>query len=343
MKVAFFELEGWEEPIIRKELEGKGFEIVKLSREPLKESELDEIKEVEALSVFIYSKIDKEVFEKLPSLRIVTTRSTGFDHIDLEEAKRRGVAVCNVPDYGMETVAEYTLMLILALLRKLRTTIERTCRGVFTREGLRGRELEGKTVGVIGTGRIGSRLIKLLSGFDVKVLAYDVKPKKELVEKYAVEYTSLEELLKNSDIVTLHVPYLPSTHHLINRENIKLMKRGSYLINTSRGSVVETEAIVEALREGILEGVALDTFEGEEVWTEEELIIFRGEKDVSPEVLRKAIESFALTQFENVILTPHNAYNTQEAIRRILMKTLQNLVEFKERGECRYPVVKTKT
>ena len=343
MKVAFFELEGWEEPIIRKELEGKGFEIVKLSREPLKESELDEIKEVEALSVFIYSKIDKEVFEKLPSLRIVTTRSTGFDHIDLEEAKRRGVAVCNVPDYGMETVAEYTLMLILALLRKLRTTIERTCRGVFTREGLRGRELEGKTVGVIGTGRIGSRLIKLLSGFDVKVLAYDVKPKEELVEKYAVEYTSLEELLKNSDIVTLHVPYLPSTHHLINRENIKLMKRGSYLINTSRGSVVETEAIVEALREGILEGVALDTFEGEEVWTEEELIIFRGEKDVSPEVLRKAIESFALTQFENVILTPHNAYNTQEAIRRILMKTLQNLVEFKERGECRYPVVKTKT
>ena len=343
MKVAFFELEGWEEPIIRKELEGKGFEIVKLSREPLKESELDEIKEVEALSVFIYSKIDKEVFEKLPSLKIVTTRSTGFDHIDLEEAKRRGVAVCNVPDYGMETVAEYTLMLILALLRKLRTTIERTCRGVFTREGLRGRELEGKTVGVIGTGRIGSRLIKLLSGFDVKVLAYDVKPKDELVEKYAVEYTSLEELLKNSDIVTLHVPYLPSTHHLINRENIKLMKRGSYLINTSRGSVVETEAIVEALREGILEGVALDTFEGEEVWTEEELIIFRGEKDVSPEVLRKAIESFALTQFENVILTPHNAYNTQEAIRRILMKTLQNLVEFKERGECRYPVVKTKT
>ncbi|WP_456342109.1 hydroxyacid dehydrogenase [Thermovibrio sp.] len=343
MKVAFFELEGWEEPIIRKELEGRGFEIVKLSREPLKESDLDQIKDVEALSIFIYSRIDREVFEKLPKLRIITTRSTGFDHIDLEEAKKRGIAVCNVPDYGMETVAEYTLMLILALLRKLRTTIDRTCRGVFTREGLRGRELEGKTVGVIGTGRIGSRLIKLLSGFDVKVLAYDVKPKEELVEKYAVEYTSLEELLKNSDIVTLHVPYLPSTHHLINRENIRLMKRGSYLINTSRGSVVETEAVVEALREGILEGVALDTFEGEEVWTEEELIIFRGEKDVSPEVLRKAIESFALTQFENVILTPHNAYNTQEAIRRILMKTLQNLVEFKERGECRYPVVKTKT
>jgi len=339
MKVAFFELEGWEEPIIRKELEGKGFEIVRLSREPLKESDLDRLKEVEALSVFIYSKIDREVFEKLPNLKIVTTRSTGFDHIDLEEARKRGVAVCNVPDYGMETVAEYTLMLILALLRKLRATIERTCKGVFSREGLRGRELEGKTVGVIGTGRIGSRLIKLLSGFELKVLAYDVRPKEELIENYRVEYTSLEELLKNSDIVTLHVPYLPSTHHMINRENIRLMKRGSYLVNTSRGSVVETEAIIEALKEGILEGVALDTFEGEEVWTEEELIIFRGERDVSPEVLKKAIESFALTQFENVILTPHNAYNTHEAIMRILKKTLENLLAFREKGKCRYPVL----
>ncbi len=338
MKVAFFELEGWEEPIIRRELEEKGFEIVKLSKEPLKKSDLPKLKEVEAISVFIYSRIDKEVIKELPNLKIVTTRSTGFDHIDVEEAKRRGIAVCNVPDYGMETVAEYTLMLILALLRRLKKTLERTCRGIFSRKGLRGRELEGKTVGVIGTGRIGSRLIKLLSGFDLRILAYDIKPKEELTRKYGVEYTPLEDLLKESDIVTLHVPYLPSTHHLINRENVKLMKRGSYLINTSRGSVVETEAIVEALKEGRLEGVALDTFEGEEVWTEEELIIFRGEKDVSPEILKKAIESFSLTQFDNVILTPHNAYNTEEAIERILRKTLQNLIDFKEKGRCKYPV-----
>ncbi|RKQ63893.1 D-lactate dehydrogenase [Thermovibrio guaymasensis] len=338
MKVAFFELEGWEEPIIRRELEGKGFEIVKLSKEPLKRSDLPKLKEVEAISVFIYSRIDKEVIKELPNLKIVMTRSTGFDHIDVEEAKRRGIAICNVPDYGMETVSEYTLMLILALLRRLKKTLERTCRGIFSREGLRGRELEGKTVGVIGTGRIGSRLIKLLSGFDLRILAYDIKPKEELVRKYGVAYTSLEDLLKEADIVTLHVPYLPSTHHLINRENVKLMKRGSYLINTSRGSVVETEAIVEALKEGRLEGVALDTFEGEEVWTEEELIIFRGEKDVSPEILKKAIESFSLTQFDNVILTPHNAYNTEEAIERILRKTLQNLIDFKEKGRCKYPV-----
>ncbi|WP_456435394.1 hydroxyacid dehydrogenase [Thermovibrio ammonificans] len=340
MKVAFFELEGWEEPIIRETLEPKGFEIVTLSREPLKESDIERIKDVEALSVFIYSKVDRKVIEALPNLKIVTTRSTGFDHIDVEAARERGIAVCNVPDYGMETVAEYALLMILALLRKLKPTIERTCRGIFSREGLRGHDLAGKTVGVIGTGRIGARLVKLLSGFDVKVLAYDVKPKEELVERFGVEYVSLEELLSRSDIVSLHVPYLPSTHHLINRENIKLMKKGSYLVNTSRGAVVETEAIVEALKEGRLAGVALDTFEGEEVWTEEELIIFRGEKDVSPEVLKKAIETFALAQFDNVILSPHNAYNTHEAIMRILTKTLKNLVEFKEKGRCTYPVYK---
>ena len=340
MKAAFFELEGWEIPVIERELPSHGVEVVKLEKRPLEETDLEEIKDVEVLSVFIYSKVNREVIDALPNLKLITTRSTGFDHIDVDYASKRGIAVCNVPDYGMETVAEYTLMLILSLLRKLRPTLERTCRGIFSREGLRGHDLEGKTVGVVGTGRIGSRLIKLLSGFELKVLTYDVKPKEELIEKFGVRYVPLEELLKNSDVVTLHVPYLPSTHHLINRENIKLMKRGSYLINTSRGAVVETEAVVWALKEGILEGVALDTFEGEEVWAEEELIIFRGEKDISPEILKKALESFALTQFENVILTPHNAYNTHEAIMRILMKTLKNIISFKETGKCIYPVIK---
>ena len=340
MKAAFFELEGWEIPVIERELPSHGVEVVKLEKRPLEETDLEEIKDVEVLSVFIYSKVNREVIDALPNLKLITTRSTGFDHIDVDYASERGIAVCNVPDYGMETVAEYTLMLILSLLRKLRPTLERTCRGIFSREGLRGHDLEGKTVGVVGTGRIGSRLIKLLSGFELNVLAYDVKPKEELIEKFGVRYVPLEELLKNSDVVTLHVPYLPSTHHLINRENIKLMKRGSYLINTSRGAVVETEAVVWALKEGILEGVALDTFEGEEVWAEEELIIFRGEKDISPEILKKALESFALTQFENVILTPHNAYNTHEAIMRILMKTLKNIISFKETGKCIYPVIK---
>ncbi|WP_456456776.1 NAD(P)-dependent oxidoreductase [Thermovibrio sp.] len=339
MKVAFFELEGWEVPIIEKELSKEGIEIATLSKEPLTEEKVSEIKDVDAISVFIYSKIGKEIIDSLPNLKLITTRSTGFDHIDVDYAKEKKIAVCNVPDYGVETVAEYTVMLILSLLRKLRPTLERTCRGIFTREGLRGRDLQGKSVGVIGTGRIGSRVIELLAPFKVKLIAYDVKEKEELKEKYGVEYRPLEELLKESDIITLHVPYLPSTHHLINKENIKLLKEGTFLVNTSRGAVVETEAIVEALEEGRLIGVALDTFEGEEVWTEEELIIYKKEKDVSPEVLRKAIETFSLTRYENVILTPHNAYNTEEAIMRILLKTLENIKRFKEEKRCKYPVI----
>ncbi|SMO48750.1 D-lactate dehydrogenase [Balnearium lithotrophicum] len=339
MKVAFFELEGWEVPIIERELKPKNFEILKLEREPLTERKVSEIRDVEVLSVFIYSRVGREIIDSLPNLKLITTRSTGFDHIDINYAKERGIGVCNVPDYGMETVAEYTLLLILSLLRKLKPTLERVCRGIFSREGLRGNDLEGKTVGIVGTGRIGSRLIKLLSGFDVNVVAYDVKPRESLVKDFKVKYVSLEELLKTSDIVTLHVPYLPSTHHLINKENVKLLKDGAFLINTSRGAVVETEAVIEALKSGKLSGVALDTFEGEEVWTEEELIIFRGEKDISPEILKKAIESFSLTQFDNAIVTPHNAYNTHEAIMRILQKTLNNIVSFKEKGRCIYPVV----
>jgi len=338
MKTAFFELEGWEIPIIERELQPRDFEVIKLEREPLTEKDIEAVKDAEVLSVFIYSKITKDVIDALPDLKLITTRSTGFDHIDVDYARKRGIAVCNVPDYGMETVAEYTLLLILALLRKLKPTLERVCRGIFSREGLRGHDLEGKTVGVIGTGRIGSRLIKLLSGFEIKVLAHDVKPKRELEEKFNVSYVPLEELLRNSDIVTLHVPYLPSTHHLINRKNVKLMKDGALLINTSRGAVVEIEAVIEALRSGKLGGAAFDTFEGEEVWAEEELIIFKGEKSASPRLFRKALESFALTRFENVILTPHNAYDTHEAIMRILEKTLQNIIKFKERGSCIYPV-----
>jgi D-lactate dehydrogenase len=334
MKVAFFELEGWEPPVIEKQLKPKGFEILKMEGDVLTPSKAIQISSVEVLSVFIYSKVNKDVIDLLPNLKLIATRSTGFNHIDVDYAKSKGITVCNVPNYGMETVAEYTLMLILALLRKLKPTLERTCKGIFSRAGLRGCDLEGKTLGVIGTGRIGSRLIRILSGFDLKILAYDVVKREELVQNYGVAYVSLEELLKSSDIITLHVPYTPSTHHLVNRRNIKLIKPGAYLINTSRGSVVETEAVVTALKEGRLAGVAMDTFEGEEVWMEEELILGRPEKDVSPKLLKEAIESFYISHFENVILTPHNAYNTSEAVARILNITIENIVMFKETGRC---------
>jgi len=338
MRVAFFELEGWEAPEIKKKLLPAGFELIALSQEPLTPSLARELSGAEAVSVFIHSRLDAQVFDALPGLRLVATRSTGYDHIDLETARKRGIQVCNVPGYGDQTVAEYALLLILAILRRLKPTLLRTERGEFSREGLRGHDLGGKTVGVIGTGRIGSRLVALLSGFGVQILAYDVRPRPELIQRYGVRYVPLENLLAEADVVSLHVPYLPSTHHLLNRDRIRRMKPGSYLVNTSRGAVVETQAVIEALKEGRLAGVAMDTFEGEEVWMEEALILGGGPPPVPESTLQAALKSFFLHRFENALLTPHNAYNTEEAVARILETTLENLLAYKTEGRCRHPV-----
>ena len=331
MKIVFYELEGWERADIEKAFrKNKDIEIV-LKEIPLNDDNNPEL-DADVISVFIYSKISSEVIDQFKNLKLIATRSTGYDHIDVEHARKKGIYVCNVPNYGDVTVAEYTVALILSLLRRLKQTFDRVEKGIFSREGLRGTDLQGKTVGVIGTGKIGSKVVKILSSFDVKILAMDIVKKEELIEKFKVNYVSLEELLKKSDIVTLHVPYSKSTHHLINRKNIRLMKKGAYLINTSRGPVLETEALIEAIKEGRLAGVALDTFEGEEVWIEEELIIAR--PDISATLLKKALESFHLLHWENAILTPHNAYNTKEAIHRILTTTIENIKTFIEKGYC---------
>jgi Lactate dehydrogenase and related dehydrogenases len=206
--------------------------------------------------------------------------------------------------------------------------IERTSKGIFSRDGLTGIDLMGKTIGVIGAGRIGKHVIRIAHGFGMKILVYDKVKDNELIEKYGVEYIGLEDLLRSSDIVTLHVPYTPATHHLINRFNIKLMKLDAMLINTSRGPVVEIEAIVQALKEGRLAGgVGLDTFEAEDVWIEEEYL----KRDDIPAIkLKKALETFYILHSENVIVSPHNAYNTKDALYRILDITLDNLKSFIE-------------
>jgi D-lactate dehydrogenase len=334
-KILFYELEGWEREIIGKRLSRFNYEDISLKSFPVSEESFFD-PEAEIISVFIYSRINSEIIDKFPSLRLIATRSTGFDHIDTEYARKKGIKVCNVPNYGDETVAEYTIALILSLLRKLKATYERVGRGIFSREGLRGEDFNGKTLGVIGTGRIGSKVIKIASAFEVDILCFDPSPKDELVKLFGVRYVGLENLLSQSDIITIHVPYTKSTHHLINSKNIHLLKKGSYLINTSRGTVVKTEAIIEAIKDGILSGVALDTFEGEEVWIEEELIL--GRPDISGTLLKKALENFYLLHWENVILTPHNAYNTKEALERILNTTIDNIQSFLNTGNPIYPI-----
>lgn len=327
MKIYFFEVENWEKIHIERRLKEKNIDAeVKFLNEELDNTNVKNFSNAEIISVFIYSKITKDVIDSMPNLKYIVTRSSGFDHIDVEYAKKKGIKVSNVPGYGNNTVAEYTFGLILALARKFKTMILNIERGDFSRQGLMGIDIMGKTIGIIGTGRIGSYVAKIAHGFGMNILAYDRSKKQNLIEQYGVKYVGLEELLSNSDIVTLHVPYTKSTHHLINRFNIKLMKLDAMLINTSRGPVIETEAIIEALREGRLSGgVALDTFEAEDVIIEEEFL----KKEHLPAIkLKKALEAYYVLRQENVIVSPHNAYNTKDALQRILDITVDNIESF---------------
>ena len=211
---------------------------------------------------------------------------------------------------------------MLALSRRLKETVQRTSRGTFSREGLSGFDLSGKTLGVIGTGRIGRYVIKLAHAFDMRIFAYDLVEDESLVKNYHVEYVELERLLKESDIITIHVPYTPQTHHLINASNINLLKPTAMLINTARGPVVETKALVKALKEGkLLGGVALDVFEGEKALIEDAYL----GRSFSSDMLQNSLLVSYLAKQERVIITPHNAYNTRDALFRMLSTVVENL------------------
>ena len=337
MKIAFFEVEDWEKIHLERKLKEHNInEEVTFTKEELDESNVENYNKCEIISIFIYSKITKNIIDKMPNLKLIITRSSGYDHIDVKYAKQKGIIVANIPGYGNNTVAEYTFGLILALARKLKPTILRVENGDFSRQGLMGIDLMGKTIGIVGTGRIGSYVARIAYGFGMKILAYDRSKKQELIDKYNVEYVGLEDLLMRSDIVTVHMPYTKSTRYLINKFNIKLMKLDAMLVNTSRGAVVELEAVIEALKEGRLAGgVALDTLEADEAGIEEEYL---KKEDIPTLKLKKAMESFYVLHEENVILTPHCAYYTKDAQERILDLTVENIDKFLKEGNVLYPV-----
>lgn len=277
--------------------------------------------------IFMDSKIDEATIAALPNLKFITTLSTGYDHIDLEPAAARGIPVSSVPAYGENTVAEFAFGLILALSRKICESRDRVHNeGKFTTEGLVGFDLAGKTLGVVGTGRIGKHAVRMAKGFGMKVIAYDTYHDDEFAKEMGFPYVSLEDLLAQSDIVTIHCPYLPATHHLINKENIGLMKRGAYLINTARGGIVETEALVSALQSGVLAGAGLDVIEEESEMKDELALMASGHP--KEEELKTISLNHILMKMPNVILTPHNAFNSKEALLRILDTTIDNIVAF---------------
>ena len=292
---------------------------------PLSEVNLSELQDVEILLPFIHSHVGQAEIDAMPGLKLIATRSTGFDHIDLAYATSKGILVANVPGYGETAVAEYTFALLMMLTRKPHLADARSREGDFTLEGLQGSDLYGKTIGVIGAGAIGLRVIRIATGFGMHVLAFDVVQNRLLSEVLGFTYVPLDDLLQRSDIVTLHAPAVPSNYHLINRASLSKMKRGSYLINTARGSLVDTPALDWAINEGILAGAALDTIEGEEfLEREEELLSEPG----AEEKLRVLIRNHMLRRKPNVIITPHVAFYSQEALRRILDTTAENVQNF---------------
>ena len=321
MTIAFFELEGWEEKIIRERLPR---EDLFFSPEKIDELHLPERNDFEILSVFVNSRITEKTLAHFPKLKFLTTRSTGFDHVDLAACKKRGIQAAYVPGYGNNTVAEFAFGLILNLTRKLYQSVNQIKEAEsFSLKGLRGIDLKGKTIGIVGTGRIGKETIAIAKGFGMKVLAYDTFPDAAFAKQAGITYAPLEELLKNSDIVSIHAPYTKETRYLINQKNIRLMKRGAYLVNTARGGIVETDALVMALQDGILAGAGMDVLE-EEGETKDEMTFLR-EGNLHEENLKTMLENHILMKMPNVLITPHNAFNTQEALERILTTTLQNI------------------
>lgn len=284
--------------------------------------------DAEVISVFVGSNVTREIIDRLPKLKLIAARSTGFDHIDVKYASERGITVTNVPTYGENTVAEHAFALLLALSRKLIPAVEDTAVGRFVASNHTGIDLKNRTIGIIGMGHIGQHTAKIARGFEMNVVAYDVHPNEELAKNLNFTYVSLEELLGKSDVISLHAPLTPNNYHLINHHSIQKMKPGAILINTARGELVENRALIVALRSKLLAGAGLDTIEGENYLTTAALIDTVMSNAASPMAYEYAAEERILLQMPNTVVTQHAAFNTAEAIKRINDTTAQNIVDF---------------
>ena len=274
----------------------------------------------QVLCVFIRSPVTRELLQRMPALRLVATRSAGTDHIDLAACRERGIPVVHVPDYGAATVAEHTFALLLAVARHLCEARARALRGSFSYRGLTGFELEGKVLGVIGYGRIGTHVARIAQGFGMKVLAFDPHPRPEASISLRVDVVGWSELLERSDILSLHLPLTPETRHLLDDAAFARVKPGAVLLNTARGALVDEDALVRALDRGTVSAAGLDVLEHEGGATPEApmgcagLGCDRGWGATHP-----------LLRHPRVLATPHVGFNTREAVARILHETVDNI------------------
>lgn len=325
MRIAYYYNEEWEKEFISSQFPEDTFNFFK---GPSSSNPDAEDTEAEVLSVFVNTKVDANLLDKFPKAKLVATRGTGFDHVDVAEVARRGGVTVNVPAYGEHTVAEFAMALLLALSRRIYNAYRRIeTTGSFDQEGLRGFDLLGRTIGIVGTGHIGVHMITMAKAFGMDVIAFDVHQDETLASSLGFRYVSFDELLSSSDVISLHAPYNLHTHHMINQENVGRIKRGAYLINTARGGLVETAALVSGLRDGIIGGAGLDVLEEEGHMEDEAGLLSMSHPN--EDVLRTLLANHYFIHHPHVIVTAHIAFNTQEAIERILNTTIENIHAFK--------------
>ncbi|MEC3911283.1 2-hydroxyacid dehydrogenase [Sphingobium sp. CR2-8] len=283
-----------------------------------------------AICAFVNDRLDRPAMEILAGLdvRFLALRSAGFNHVDLHAAAALNLAVGRVPAYSPDAIAEHTVAMILTLNRKTHKAYARGREGNFALDGLLGFDLRGRTVGIVGTGKIGLNIARIMRGFDCRVIAYDPFPDAHALTEMGAAYVSWHELLDRSDIISLHCPLTPDTHHLVDADAIARMKAGVMLINTSRGGVVDTHAVIDGLKQRRIGYVGLDVYE------EEESLFFA---DFSDQPIQDDMFARLLT-FPNVLITGHQAFFTAEALTAIAATTIANISRFEATGEALHPV-----
>jgi len=322
MKIAIFDIHNWEKEYLKSANNGKN--TLKMLDTYLTLDTVALAKDCDAISIFTEDDASAPVLDRLHKLgvRFVALRSAGFNNIDVAYAQKLGIRIARVPEYSPNAIAEFTVAIMLALNRKLIRTHYRIMEMNFSLDGLVGFDMNGKTVGIVGTGKIGRVVAKILNGFGCKILAYDVVEDPALIKLYGVSYTDLNSLCNQSDIITLHAPLITETHHMICENKIALMKKGVMLINAGRGGLVNTQDVIDGLKSGRIGYFGMDVYE------EEKGLYF---EDHSGDILQDDTMARLMT-LRNVLISSHQAFLTETALKNIARITFENL-EFMERGD----------
>ena len=311
MNIAHFDIPIWQQDYLKSKADISNNQVF-FEENEISEEMLAKLQDIEILTIFIQTKITAEIISSLPKLRLIVTRSTGYDHIDIGACSAHEIKVCNVPTYGTETIAEHTFGLLLNICHNLNSLLNRTKESNFKYSDYLGFDLAGKTLGVIGAGKIGKSVIKIAKSFDLKVIAFDIYEDAKAAIDLGFSYVTKEELLAQSDIISLHCNLNDSTRDILSLNNFSLIKKGCILINTARGDLISNEDLFFGLENGIFAAAGLDTLEDENS-------MFDG---IINETQKK------LLALDSLFYTPHSAYYTKEAITRILDTTYNDILGY---------------